>query len=79
MASRFALQVTQATKFLLQLRLIPGIAVDLTTADVDGRLWDFDSKEVRDRALKKVRGDRPMLLIENRAIQDHLAVVQREP
>ena len=56
-------RVTAATKLLPELRLIPGFAVDLTTADVDGALWDFDSKVMRDRAMKKVREERPQLLI----------------
>ena len=56
-------RVTAATKLLPELRLIPGFALDLTTADTDGALWDFDSKVMRDRALNKVREQRPMLLI----------------
>ena len=56
-------RVTAATKLLPELRLIPGFALDLTTADVDGALWDFDSKVMRDRAMKKVREERPQLLI----------------
>ena len=46
-----------------ELKLIPGFALDLTTLDADGRRWDFDDKEMRDRALKRVREERPMLLI----------------
>ena len=56
-------RLTAATKLLPELRLIPGFALDLTTADVDGALWDFDSKVMRDRAMKKVREERPQLLI----------------
>ena len=56
-------RVTAATKLLPELRLIPGFALDLTTKDVDGRLWDFDEKEMQDRALAKIRDERPMLLI----------------
>ena len=37
-------RVTAAIKLLPELRLIPGFALDLTTADTDGSLWDFDSK-----------------------------------
>ena len=36
---------------------------NLTTSDGDGRPWDFDEKEMRDRAIKRVREDKPMLLI----------------
>ena len=50
-------------KLLPELTVIPGFALDLTTADVDGSLWDFDSKVMRDRAMKKVKEGRPQLLI----------------
>ena len=50
-------RVTAASKLLPELRLMPGFALDLTTADDDGALWDFDSKVMRDRAMKKVRGE----------------------
>ena len=56
-------RVTAATTFLPELLLIPGFALDLTTKDSDGRPWDFDEKEMRDRALARVRDDRPMLLV----------------
>ena len=55
-------RVTAAMKLLPDLRLIPGFALDLTTADVDGRLWDFD-KEMRDRARRRLSDDKPMLLV----------------
>ena len=56
-------RVTAATKLLPELRLIPGFALDLTTSDVDGALWDFDSKVMRERAMRKVKEERPQLLI----------------
>jgi hypothetical protein len=56
-------RVTAATKLLPELRIIPGFALDLTTADTDGLLWDFDSKVMRDRAMKKLKEERPLLLI----------------
>ena len=37
--------------------------MDLTVADHDGRRWDFDEKEMRDRARKKVIEERPMLVV----------------
>ena len=43
-----------AAKLLSELRLIPGFALDLTTADDVGRLWDFDDKVMRERAMRKV-------------------------
>ena len=55
--------VTAATKLLPELRIIAGFALDLTTADTDGQVWDFDSQVMRERALKKVLEERPLLLI----------------
>ena len=52
-----------AAKLLLELRSIPGFAFDLTTAGVDGRLWDFDDKVMRERAIRKVKEERPQLLV----------------
>ena len=43
--------------------MIPGFARDLATADIDGQLWEFDSKVMRERALKNVREERLLLLI----------------
>ena len=56
-------RVTAAIKLLPELRLIPGFALDLTTADSDGKLWDFDSKVMRERAMKRVKEERPLLLV----------------
>ena len=56
-------RVTAATKLLPELKLMPGFALDLTTADTDGQLWDFDSKVMRDRAMAKLKSERPLLLI----------------
>ena len=56
-------RVTAATKLLPELKVIPGFALDLTTADTDGKLWDFDDKVMRDRAMQRVKDERPMLLI----------------
>jgi hypothetical protein len=56
-------RVTAAIKLLPELKLIPGFALDLTTADTDGALWDFDSKVMRERAMRKVKEERPQLLI----------------
>ena len=43
--------------------MIPGFALDLATADTDGRQWDFDDKVMRDRAMGRVKTERPMLLV----------------
>ena len=56
-------RVKAATKFLPELKIIPGFAFDLTTADTDGRLWDFDEAEMRDRARKRIAEEKPMLLV----------------
>ena len=56
-------RVTAAAKLLPELKVIPGFALDLTTADSDGRLWDFDDVVMRDRARKRVMEERPTLLI----------------
>ena len=50
-------RVTAATKLLPELRIIPGFALDLTTADTDGQLWDFDSKVMRERAQESPGGE----------------------
>ena len=55
--------MTAAAKLLPEPRVIPGFASDLTTADEDGSLWDFDSKVMRDCAMAKVKSERPQLLI----------------
>ena len=52
-------QVAASAKLLPELRVIPGFALDLTTADEDGILWDFGSKVMRDRAMGKVKSERP--------------------
>ena len=62
-------RVTAATKLLPELRIIPGFELDLATADDDGQLWGFDSKVMRDRALKKIREERPLLLIRFPCVQ----------
>ena len=40
-----------------------GWGFDLTVCDVDGRAWDFNSIEIRNRAVTKVPNDKPLLLI----------------
>ena len=56
-------RVTAAAKLLPELKIIPGFALDLTVADSDGRLWDFDDVVVRDRARKRFFTERPMLVV----------------
>ncbi len=56
-------RVTKALKMLPELKMIPGFALDLTTCDDDGRNWDFDDPEMRQRALKKIQLEKPMFII----------------
>ena len=44
------LRVSAVAKLRLSYGILPGFALDLTTNDSDGRLWDFDQEEMRDRA-----------------------------
>ena len=55
--------MTAACKLLPELKLIPGFALDPTTCDVDGKQWDFNEKEMRDRARRRVLADEPLLLV----------------
>ena len=50
-------KITAASKLLPELTVIPG------TSDDDGRFWDPDEKEMRDRAIRRVREEKPMLLV----------------
>ena len=56
-------RVSSIAKLCPSFGVLPGFALDLTTHDVDGRHWDFDEDDMRERAWKKVREERPMLLI----------------
>jgi len=56
-------RVTRAIKMMPSSEVIAGFALDLTTSDVDGRAWNFDEKEMRDRARKKFHEEKPMFLI----------------
>ena len=55
-------RVTAAAKLLLEPKLIPGFALDLTN-DVDGRAWIFNEKEMRERAMRKLKAEEPQLLV----------------
>ena len=56
-------RVTAATKLLPELGCIPGFALDLTTTDENGQAWDFDLKEMREKARLKMRVEKPLLLV----------------
>ena len=40
-----------------------GWSLDLTTCDTDGKAWGFNSKEMRNRAARKLLRDKPMVLV----------------
>ena len=42
-----------------------GWSFDLTTNDVDGRKWDFNHAEMRNRALRRLSKDKPFVLVGN--------------
>ena len=44
-------------------QVVAGFALDLTTCDEDGRPWNFDEKEMRDKARKKIQEEKPLFLI----------------
>ena len=54
-------RVAAAIKLMPEPRLILCFSLDLITVDSDGCLWDFDSKMRRDRDLKRIMEERPML------------------
>ena len=56
-------RVTAAAKLLPELKIIPGFALDLTVADSDGRLWNFDDVVMRDRACERLLRGRQILLV----------------
>ena len=56
-------RVMAVTKLLPELKIILGFALDPTSADDNGNLWDFESKIMRDRAKQKIKDERPMFLV----------------
>ena len=53
----FPPRLTAAFLLLPASHLIPGFALDRTTADTDGELWDFDCKVMRSRAMQKGKAE----------------------
>ena len=47
----------------MKIGLRAGWSLDLTTHDTDGRAWDFNILEMRNRAARKVLTDKPLLFI----------------
>ena len=48
-------RVSAVAKLCPSFGILPGFASDLTTHDQDGRHWDFDEEEMRDRTWAKVK------------------------
>ena len=53
----------RVTRMAEQMGLRAGWALDLTTHDDDGRAWNFDQLEMRNRAVRRLLRDEPTLLI----------------
>lgn len=53
----------RVTELARRMGLKAGWSVDLTTTDSDGRAWDFNEVEMRNRAVREVLVDKPLLLI----------------
>ena len=50
-------------KTLPNSELLPGVALDLTTHDGQGRAWDFDKYEMRQEARRLIKEQKPYVLI----------------
>ena len=57
------LQPPRVTKMASTMGLRVGWGVDLTTNDTDGRAWNINVPEMRNRVARKVLNDKPMLSI----------------
>ena len=57
-------RVARMVESMPELKLIPGMALDFTCIDPDDNLpWDFNIKAKREKALRMIRQQKPMLLI----------------
>ena len=57
-------RVARMVESMPELKLIPGMALDLTCIDPDDNVpWDFNAKEKREKAFRLIRQQKPMLLI----------------
>ena len=63
-------RATKAARMLTKLGITPGFAMDITTNDEDGRPWDFDIQEQKDKAEGKVLSTCPDLLIGSPTCKD---------
>ena len=53
----------RATEMARRMGLKSGWALDIITNDVDGRPWGFNHIEMRNRAIRQVLRDEPLLII----------------
>ena len=56
-------RVSAIAKLCPSFGVLPGFALDLTTQDSDGRHWDFDDEEMRQRAWTRLKTEQPLLLV----------------
>ena len=56
-------RVTKTIKMMPSSEVLAGFALDLTTHDTDGRAWNFDEEDMRQRARKRQDTEKPMFLI----------------
>ena len=56
-------RATELLKRMPRDEVAPGFALDLTTTNSEGQRWDFDRKEMRDKARQLVMETEPILLI----------------
>jgi len=64
-------RVTQASKLLPSLGILPGFAFDLTTVNKDGHNWDFTKEAMRQEARMEVIEGKPLFLIGSPACTDY--------
>ena len=53
----------RVTGLMDKIKGIPGLALDLTTEDTDGRPWDFNCEDKREKAKRMVRNKEALLVI----------------
>ena len=51
------------TEMAKKMGLRAGWSMDITTNDVDGKAWDFNNKEMRNRAARRLLTYKPLLLV----------------
>ena len=56
-------RVTAMAKMLPEFGIIPGLALDLTTVDEQGKAWDFSIPERREEARRRIAREKPMFLV----------------